>query len=260
MVYIPEGLAHGMQTLESESELFYMMSEFYAPEAAAGVHWDDPAFAVSWPAAPTAGQIIAAKDQEWPELHGQGSPAHGRQRLHWPPRHCAAAGPRLPGVRAGWRRGLRPASRRCPVFVAQADLLIPGQVEPLLAAHAPTHLLHFAWNVETGKFWSAPANLEWVEASLRLVYAFAACGGQRLVMVGTCAGVADWSGSACCSPETPLRPATLYGAAKLAVWLTVKRFAASRGLSAAWGRIFSPYGPDEHPARLVAATIRSMLR
>ena len=68
MVYIPEGLAHGMQTLESESELFYMMSEFYAPEAAAGVRWDDPAFAVSWPAAPTAGRIIAAKDQEWPDF------------------------------------------------------------------------------------------------------------------------------------------------------------------------------------------------
>ena len=140
-----------------------------------------------------------------------------------------------------------------------ADLLIPGQVEPLLAALAPTHLLHFAWYVETGKFWSAPANLEWVEASLRLVRAFAACGGQRLVMAGTCAEY-DWSGPACCSPETPLRPATLYGAAKLALWLTVERFAVSSGLSAAWGRIFSPFGPDEHPARLVAATIRSLLR
>lgn len=140
-----------------------------------------------------------------------------------------------------------------------ADLLIPGQVEPLLAALAPTHLLHFAWYVETGKFWSAPANLEWVEASLRLVRAFAACGGQRLVMAGTCAEY-DWSGPACCSPTTPLRPATLYGAAKLALWLTVERFAVSSGLSAAWGRIFSPFGPDEHPARLVAATICSLLR
>jgi nucleoside-diphosphate-sugar epimerase len=154
----------------------------------------------------------------------------------------AAGQPALPGVT--WQ---------------QADLLIPGQVEPLLAALAPTHLLHFAWYVETGKFWSAPANLEWVEASLRLVRAFAACGGQRLVMAGTCAEY-DWGQPACCSPDTPLRPATLYGAAKLAVWLSVERFAASRRLSAAWGRIFSPFGPDEHPARLVAATIRSLLR
>lgn len=139
-----------------------------------------------------------------------------------------------------------------------ADLLTPGQVEPLLAALAPTHLLHFAWYVETGKFWSAPANLEWLEASLRLVRAFATCGGQRLVMAGTCAEY-DWSGPTCCSAAT-LRPATLYGASKLALWLAAERFAVSRGVSAAWGRIFSPFGPDEHPDRLVAATIRSLLR
>lgn len=141
----------------------------------------------------------------------------------------------------------------------QADLLAPGQVELLLAALAPTHLLHFAWYVETGKFWSSPANLEWVEASLRLVRAFAAHGGRRLVMAGTCAEY-DWTTGGCCSPETSLRPATLYGAAKMALWLTVERFAPGAGLSAAWGRIFSPFGPDEHPARLVAATIRSLLR
>jgi nucleoside-diphosphate-sugar epimerase len=157
---------------------------------------------------------------------------------------------------------LQPVSRLAATLAVtwhQVDLLAPGQVEHLLTTLAPSHLLHFAWYVETGKFWSAPANLEWVEASLRLVRAFAACGGQRLVMAGTCAEY-DWSTGLCCSPETPLRPVTLYGAAKLALWLTVERFAISAGLSAAWGRIFSPFGPDEHPARLVAATIRSLLR
>jgi nucleoside-diphosphate-sugar epimerase len=141
----------------------------------------------------------------------------------------------------------------------QADLLVPGQVEPLLAVIAPSHLLHFAWYVETGKFWMSPANLEWVEASLRLVRAFAAEGGQRLVIAGTCAEY-DWGDAACCSQATPLRPETLYGAAKLALWLTVERFAVGGSLSAAWGRIFSPFGPDEHLARLVAATICSLLR
>jgi dTDP-4-dehydrorhamnose 3,5-epimerase len=69
MVYIPEGLAHGMQTLEADSELFYMMSEFYTPAAATGVRWNDPAFAIEWPSPPATGRMIAPKDQEWPDFH-----------------------------------------------------------------------------------------------------------------------------------------------------------------------------------------------
>lgn len=68
MIYIPEGMAHGMQTLEPESELFYMMSAFYVPDAAAGVRWDDAAFAIEWAPAPAAGRIIADKDQAWPDF------------------------------------------------------------------------------------------------------------------------------------------------------------------------------------------------
>ncbi len=49
MVYIPEGFAHGFQTLEDDTEVFYQMSELYAPEYARGVRWDDPAFGIEWP-------------------------------------------------------------------------------------------------------------------------------------------------------------------------------------------------------------------
>lgn len=49
MLYIPEGVAHGFQSLEDDSEVFYQMSESYHPECAAGVRWDDPAFAIEWP-------------------------------------------------------------------------------------------------------------------------------------------------------------------------------------------------------------------
>lgn len=48
-LYIPEGLAHGFQTLTDDAELLYLMSEFYHPEAARGVRWDDPAFGIEWP-------------------------------------------------------------------------------------------------------------------------------------------------------------------------------------------------------------------
>ena len=49
MLYIPEGFAHGFQTLKDDTEVFYQMSEFYHPESARGIRWDDPAFLITWP-------------------------------------------------------------------------------------------------------------------------------------------------------------------------------------------------------------------
>ena len=49
MLYIPEGFAHGFQTLEDNTVVFYQMSEFYHPECARGVRWDDSAFGIDWP-------------------------------------------------------------------------------------------------------------------------------------------------------------------------------------------------------------------
>jgi dTDP-4-dehydrorhamnose 3,5-epimerase len=63
MIYIPEGFAHGFQTLEHNSEVLYHMTECYAPEAARGVRWDDPAFGIRWPA---ADRTIAPRDQQYP--------------------------------------------------------------------------------------------------------------------------------------------------------------------------------------------------
>lgn len=63
MLYIPEGLAHGFQTLVDNTEVFYQMSEFYQPECARGVRWNDPAFGVSW-LLPV--NMIAEKDNTYP--------------------------------------------------------------------------------------------------------------------------------------------------------------------------------------------------
>ena len=67
MLYIPEGLAHGFQTLEDNTEVFYQMSEFYqpGPEYACGVRWDDPAFKVKWPFPHC---IISPKDSSYPDF------------------------------------------------------------------------------------------------------------------------------------------------------------------------------------------------
>jgi dTDP-4-dehydrorhamnose 3,5-epimerase len=65
MLFIPEGFAHGFQTLADGSEVFYQMSQFYAPEYARGVRWDDPAFRVSWPAEK---RIISERDRGFPDF------------------------------------------------------------------------------------------------------------------------------------------------------------------------------------------------
>ncbi len=64
-LYIPEGFAHGFQTLVDNSEVFYQMYEFFAPEYAAGVRWDDPAFSIQWP---LVNPIISAKDMSYPDF------------------------------------------------------------------------------------------------------------------------------------------------------------------------------------------------
>ncbi len=65
MVYIPKGFAHGFQTLEDDTEVLYQMSEFYHPECARGVRWNDPAFAVEWP---EGIRTISQRDQEYPDF------------------------------------------------------------------------------------------------------------------------------------------------------------------------------------------------
>ncbi len=50
ILYVPKGFAHGFQTLQDDTVVFYQMSEFYHPECAKGVRWNDSAFAIKWPA------------------------------------------------------------------------------------------------------------------------------------------------------------------------------------------------------------------
>jgi dTDP-4-dehydrorhamnose 3,5-epimerase len=67
MLYIPEGFAHGFQTLQDATEVFYQMSQVYAPECAAGVRWNDPAFGIEWP---DDERIINDRDRSYPDFVG----------------------------------------------------------------------------------------------------------------------------------------------------------------------------------------------
>ncbi len=141
----------------------------------------------------------------------------------------------------------------------QADLLDAQQVAGLMADVQPSDLLHLAWYVVPGEYWTSVENLRWVQASLEMLQEFARYGGHRVVMAGTCAEY-DWRYGYCSEAVTPLAPTTLYGTCKHSVQLMLTRFARQTGVSAAWGRIFFLFGPHEHPDRLVASIIRSVLR
>jgi dTDP-4-dehydrorhamnose 3,5-epimerase len=65
MVYVPEGCAHGFQTLEDDTEVFYQMSERYVAEASRGVRWNDPAFGIHWP---RSRPIMNARDASYPDF------------------------------------------------------------------------------------------------------------------------------------------------------------------------------------------------
>ena len=63
-LFVPEGCAHGFQTLAADTEVFYQMSEFYMPDYSHGVRWNDPAFGIEWPT--TAERVISARDASYP--------------------------------------------------------------------------------------------------------------------------------------------------------------------------------------------------
>lgn len=64
-LYVPTGCGHGFQTLADETQILYLISEFYAPDAARGVRYNDPAFAIAWPLPVTC---ISERDRFWPDF------------------------------------------------------------------------------------------------------------------------------------------------------------------------------------------------
>ena len=65
MIYVPEGCAHGFLTQEDDVEVTYQMSEFYHPESARGVRWNDPAFQIVWP---ETVEVISDRDRTYPDF------------------------------------------------------------------------------------------------------------------------------------------------------------------------------------------------
>jgi nucleoside-diphosphate-sugar epimerase len=142
------------------------------------------------------------------------------------------------------------------VRASTCDLLDPPATEKMLSELKPTYLLHTAWYTVHGKFWMAPENTVWLEASTFLFEKFIQYGGKRIVGVGSCAEY-DWqrTDKTPWKETDPCRPHTAYGQAKLALQERLKKLP----VSSAWARIFLLFGPDEKAERIVPYAIQKAL-
>lgn len=164
------------------------------------------------------------------------------------------------------RRGVEvhAVSRRKPETAVphiwhQADLLEPHSSSIVVNEVRPDAILHLAWIVEHGVFWTSPRNLDWVGASLALARDGANAGARSFIGVGTCYEY-DWpEDGACNEVRTPLRPATLYGIAKDTARRQIEALSAEAGFAFAWARLFLLYGPGEDPNRLMPSLARALM-
>ena len=141
----------------------------------------------------------------------------------------------------------------------QCNLLDHGGAAKVVAAVQPSHLLHLAWIATPGVFWNSSLNLDWLASGVTLVEAFFREGGTRALGAGTCAEYA-WVNGPYSEDTTPLEPATIYGRCKRALGLGFEAGALAYGGSAAWARLFFPYGPGEADARVIPSVIRALLQ
>ena len=157
-------------------------------------------------------------------------------------------------------RGARPAHLDARVGWHQQDVLRMDQASTdVIRAIGAECFIHLAWETDHGHFWHEPSNLDWLAASSRLVKAFLAGGGQRIVGIGTCAEYMPPLHGPCYETRTELAAAPLYCVAKDAFRRASQCAAATAGASFAWGRVFLVYGEHENPARLVPSVIRALL-
>ena len=136
-------------------------------------------------------------------------------------------------------------------------------VAAFLQKFKPTHIIHLAWTTKHGEYWSSPDNKLWTLATINLAREFYAAGGKRFIGIGTVAEY-GWTGEIL-SEDSPLDPATIYGAAKLETCLRVGEIAyrakQQQGeASFAWCRLFYLFGEGEDPRRFVASIKQPLLR
>jgi nucleoside-diphosphate-sugar epimerase len=139
-----------------------------------------------------------------------------------------------------------------------ADLTDSAAARALVTRVRPDFLIHLAWPTTPGRFWADPQNLRWLAAGVALFDAFGESGGRRALGVGSCSEYATRD-EPCIEGQTPLLPLTVYASAKISLWYGLEAARRTYGFTAAWARVFAPYGPGEPRAKLLSATAAALL-
>lgn len=153
----------------------------------------------------------------------------------------------------------RPPKADAKALWIAANLLDQREAVRAMREARADRLIHLAWTVDHGKFWTDPANMDWTAASLMLVRAACEAGIRHATMAGTCFEY-DWPPNGDCHEhQTPTAPHTFYDIAKDACRRLLAAYARQSGFGFAWARLFHIYGEAEHPARLVASVARALV-
>jgi nucleoside-diphosphate-sugar epimerase len=137
-----------------------------------------------------------------------------------------------------------------------ADLLDQDSLAGL-ASTRPNVAVLGAWCAQPPAYLSSRDNVSWVVSTVTLARALLESGCTRIVGLGTCYEYDTSLGYL--SERSDVRPHTLYAASKVAAFSVIRQLCVEFGASFAWPRIFYQYGPGEHPDRIVASTIGSLL-
>lgn len=160
---------------------------------------------------------------------------------------------------------LIPPGEKLPRSMSPSDRLqmFPGTLAEApwadIAKFGPEACVHAAWITTPGVYLESPDNdrfLEWSGAFLDQFYRH---GGAWALGLGTCIEYAPTNGPRS-EAHTPIEPASRYARSKNSLRIALEEIAARHGRTAAWARIFYPYGPGEHPSRLGSQIILELLR
>jgi len=140
------------------------------------------------------------------------------------------------------------------------DLLEPGAAQRLVARIRPDIVVHLAWEVGHGAFWTHPDNERWADMSLRLAETCASLGVRRFIGVGTCWEY-DWSDDAPCDERTTRLVAhTPYDRAKARFRDGLAALGQTGPMATVWARLFFLYGAGEDKRRLVGSLANALAR
>jgi nucleoside-diphosphate-sugar epimerase len=122
----------------------------------------------------------------------------------------------------------------------------------------PEAVLHAAWIATPGVYLDSNENLDWVRWSRAFAQRLPSIGVRHLAVLGTCIEY-GMTGQPLHETETPLKPVSVYARSKVELHSALEADLAGAAMRLAWARIFYPYGPGEHPARLASTLIARAL-